>query len=134
MDFHRGVDLMARRSIIRAVLPGRICACGHDRFLGNFVRICHGKTESIYGHLSAVLVYPGKKVSAGDMIGISGHSGRATGEHLHFSVRSGGETVNPLKFLLSLQVILAKKQNHEKQRPTTAPVHSGNPGGDRSDR
>ncbi|QNN43000.1 M23 family metallopeptidase [Pedobacter roseus] len=109
MDFHRGVDLKAKRSIICAVLSGRVSSCGQNSVLGNFVRICHGKAESIYGHLSSVLVYPGKEVSAGEMIGVSGHSGKATGEHLHFSLRLDGNAVDPLKFLLSLQVILEKK-------------------------
>jgi murein DD-endopeptidase MepM/ murein hydrolase activator NlpD len=106
--FHQGVDLKASASSIRAVLAGRVSACGQDRFLGKFVRISHGKIESTYGHLSIVLAQVGMEVVAGQAIGISGQSGRATGEHLHFSLRYQGTGIHPLKFLLSLQAILVK--------------------------
>lgn len=101
-DFHSGVDLAANHSVIYAVLDGRVISCASNPFLGNFIRIAHGEIQSIYGHLSAILIKQGTCVKAGEVIGISGNTGRSTAEHLHFSVRYQNQPIHPLKFLLQL--------------------------------
>jgi len=101
--FHQGIDLRARGSAVRSVMAGEVSACGYHRFLGNFVRICSGKVLATYGHLSRVFTSRGALVGTGEVIGISGSSGRVTGEHLHFSVSFRGQQVHPLRFLLFLQ-------------------------------
>ncbi len=55
--------------------------------------------ETLYGHMSKILVSAGEAVNQGQQIGVMGCTGRCTGTHLHFEVRSGGVQLNPLNFL-----------------------------------
>lgn len=55
--------------------------------------------ETLYGHMSQILVSPGQAVTQGQQLGIMGCTGRCTGTHLHFEVRAGGAQLNPLSFL-----------------------------------
>lgn len=100
-SFHSGIDINARSDTVFAILPGRFQA-SYNNLLGIFIRIDHGDFQSIYGHLSQFFVMTGDTVSAGDPLGITGTTGRVTGEHLHFSVQYHHAYVNPLKFLLLL--------------------------------
>jgi murein DD-endopeptidase MepM/ murein hydrolase activator NlpD len=55
--------------------------------------------ETLYAHFSQLLCYIGQHVSAGDIIGLAGSTGRSTGPHLHFEVRFKGEKINPNKLV-----------------------------------
>jgi len=55
--------------------------------------------ETLYGHLSSIAVAPGQAVTQSQQIGTMGSTGRSTGTHLHFEIRSGGSLLNPLNFL-----------------------------------
>lgn len=67
---------------------------------GCHIIVDHGNGyETLYGHLSAIGVSPGQVVTQGQQIGVMGSTGRSTGTHLHFEVRSGGALLNPLNFL-----------------------------------
>lgn len=98
-DFHRGVDLAARNDPVYSIMDGIVCETGRHRILGNYVRIDHGNIQSLYGHLSHTFVQAGQTILAGQPIGITGSTGRATGEHLHFSIRFGEKYIHPLLFL-----------------------------------
>ena len=52
-----------------------------------------------YGHLSQISVVPGQKIAPGAVLGSVGSSGRSTGAHLHYEVRSEGEPIDPARFL-----------------------------------
>lgn len=101
-DFHRGVDLSARCEPVLSVLPGEVSSVGYHSILGKFVIVDHGGIQSIYGHLRMVLTSTGSLVQAGSLLGITGNTGRTTGEHLHFAVRYGGHYLDPLRFLLGI--------------------------------
>ena len=97
--FHAGVDLRAGADTVRVILSGKVNRCGYDRNLGYFIRISHGPHESLYGHLSRYFVKAGESVRSGQPIGVTGNTGRSTGEHLHFSILRYGKPVDPVRFL-----------------------------------
>jgi murein DD-endopeptidase MepM/ murein hydrolase activator NlpD len=70
---------------------------------GNLVVIRHRLGfESWYAHLSSVTSWPGERVVGGTRIGYVGSTGHATGPHLHFEVRVGGQPIDPLPRLLGI--------------------------------
>lgn len=102
LKFHNGIDLSVRHANVYSVLHGIVEYSGYDNIIGNYVIVNHGNYETTYGHLSVRFVKPGDLVKAGTVVGISGRTGRVTGEHLHFIVRYNGQTVNPLPFLKTI--------------------------------
>lgn len=99
---HRGVDFAARCDPVLNILNGTVTDTGFNPFLGKYVKISHGDFQSIYGHLSQILVIPGEPATVGQVIGVTGATGRVTGEHLHFSIMFKDKYINPLHFLRSL--------------------------------
>jgi murein DD-endopeptidase MepM/ murein hydrolase activator NlpD len=67
--------------------------------LGLYVEVDHGDISSIYAHLSEAQVEEGQELRAGEVIGITGSSGRTTGEHLHFAIKEGRQLVDPKPLL-----------------------------------
>ncbi|MFD2285981.1 M23 family metallopeptidase [Pedobacter petrophilus] len=118
MDFHRGIDLRARNEPVFAFFAGKVSSTGYNPILGKFIRIEHGGLESIYGHLSFILVEIGEEVYSGQAIGVTGSTGRVTGEHLHFSLKSGGVYINPLLFIL--RYLEVSKINQSNNMESTA--------------
>lgn len=102
LDFHKGVDLSARSEPVYCILTGIVIETGFNPLLGNFIRIDHGAVQSIYGHLSFIMVRQGQAVDVAKVIAVTGSSGRATGEHLHFSIKTAGNYIHPLHFLHEL--------------------------------
>ena len=69
------------------------------RGYGNNVIINHGYGyETLYGHMSKIIVRAGQKVSRGDLIGYVGNSGSSTGPHLHYEVRKNNNPINPVNY------------------------------------
>lgn len=99
-EFHHGIDIGAPYGCeVLAVAAGTVTLAGWHGNLGRCVIIDHGNgLESIYGHLSAVLVSVGDTVRQGAVIGRVGNTGRSTGAHLHLELHLNGKTVNPLGY------------------------------------
>lgn len=97
--FHNGIDLHARSSKAFAMMQGRVIAVGQDKVSGKYVTLRHGNFTVSYCHLSQISVSQGQDVLSGDVVGITGNTGRSTGEHLHITIRQKREYVNPRIFL-----------------------------------
>jgi murein DD-endopeptidase MepM/ murein hydrolase activator NlpD len=99
--FHTGVDIDAPYGTpVRAAGDGDVTGAQMGAGYGREVTLDHGHdVMTLYGHLSAVAVYPGQHVTRGEIIGYIGESGRATGPHLHYEVRLHNVPVNPYKYL-----------------------------------
>ena len=99
--FHYGIDIkLFKGDTVRAAMDGLVRVTKYDRHgYGNVVVIRHkGGLETIYGHLSKVLVDTDSYVKEGQVIGLGGNTGRSTGSHLHFEMRYMGEPFNPWSF------------------------------------
>lgn len=94
---HAGVDVdLPAGTPVVAIADGTVAFAGEQFFGGNSVVLDHGGgVFSIYYHLRNSVVVEGRKVSRGEPIGAVGSSGRATGPHLHFSVRAAGGRIDP---------------------------------------
>jgi murein DD-endopeptidase MepM/ murein hydrolase activator NlpD len=101
LERHAGLDLAVPvGSDVRASGGGFVGATGNDSAYGLFVMLRHPDGyETMYGHLSRVLVAPGDRVREGQVIALTGNSGRSTAPHLHFEVRRGGRSVDPLSLV-----------------------------------
>jgi murein DD-endopeptidase MepM/ murein hydrolase activator NlpD len=110
IKFHRGIDLKTKRSKVLSILHGTVVSVGNDPLLGIFVKVQHGNYESIYGHLSQSFVTKGEHVLPGSILGISGSTGRATGDHLHLSIKKGKEYVNPVLFIQLISRLSTKEE------------------------
>jgi murein DD-endopeptidase MepM/ murein hydrolase activator NlpD len=116
---HAGVDLKARHDTVFAILDGLVKSTGYDAGLGINIRLAHGDVESVYGHLSQILVVTQDSVTAGEPIGITGATGHVTGEHLHFSICYRHKYINPIKFFYEL---LIKQENEQNFQSTADPA------------
>ena len=99
--FHTGIDLAGpRRSKIRASDSGHVIKSGWYGGYGKVVIVSHGNGYStLYAHLTKAMVKKGDNVKKGDVIGLEGSTGFATGPHLHFEVRVKGKPKNPLNYV-----------------------------------
>ncbi len=100
-EFHKGVDIGAPQGTpIRATAAGVILTAQLGNGYGREVVIDHGGgLKTLYGHMSGFNCVAGQSVIAGQVIGYVGHSGRTTGNHVHYEVRIHDIAVNPHKYL-----------------------------------
>ncbi|MGB9377779.1 MAG: M23 family metallopeptidase [Mycobacteriales bacterium] len=98
---HDGIDLAAPMlTPIYAAKAGVVKDAGPAEGFGNKVVITHdSRTETLYGHMEKVLVHPGERVRAGQLIALVGSRGNSTGPHLHFEVHLNGTPVDPVPWL-----------------------------------
>jgi murein DD-endopeptidase MepM/ murein hydrolase activator NlpD len=102
-DYHPGLDISADRgTAVYATADGTISLAEKSGAYGNLIVLDHGYgLETRYGHLQAFKVKVGDAVKRGDLIGLVGSTGRATGPHLHYEVRVNGRILNPLQLMLN---------------------------------
>jgi len=101
-DFHNGVDIkVPSGSPVVAAGAGRVTEADFMNGYGLRVVISHDfGLETIYAHMKKAEVKPGQQVKRGQLIGLSGNSGRTTGSHLHYEVRVNDTPVNPRQYML----------------------------------
>ncbi len=99
-ETHLGVDLASTaRAPILAANNGRVVFAGWYGIYGNAVIIDHGYgVQSLYGHLSYIKVKRNDLVKKGEIIGNSGATGLAGGDHLHFAILISGVPVDPVEW------------------------------------
>lgn len=108
---HNGVDLRARKAMVFSMFPGIVHKVGYDERSGNYVIIHHGEIAVSYCHLSKILIIKGSRVHAHEVIGISGNTGRSTGEHLHVTCKMKGTYINPEIIFQYIRNILDSSEN-----------------------
>ena len=98
---HRGIDVAAPEGAeVKAAAGGIVRQAGPRGGYGLAIEIEHPDgTSTLYAHCSQLSVKTGETVDSGSILGRVGHSGRATGDHLHFELREGGRAVDPTKAL-----------------------------------
>jgi len=98
---HQGIDLsLPTGSPLYAVFDGKVRLSMYMKGYGNLVIIRHDNgLETFYGHMSRRDVQPGDIVHAGQVIGLSGNTGRSTGPHLHFETRFDGLAFDPQRII-----------------------------------
>ncbi|MFI9113818.1 transglycosylase family protein [Streptomyces venezuelae] len=109
--YHTGVDFpVPTGTSVKAVAGGRVVSAGWGGAYGYQIVLRHDDGRySQYGHLSALAVREGQRVTAGQRIGRSGSTGNSSGPHLHFEVRTGpgyGSDIDPLAYLRARGVSL----------------------------
>lgn len=110
---HRGADFGSPQGTsIKAINSGRVILAENMFYDGNMVTIDHGQgLLSLYLHLSKINVREGDLVSPGQVIGLSGSTGRSSGPHLHLQVKWEGTDIDPLELMtLKLPSNLAKSK------------------------
>lgn len=92
---HNGLDLRARNEEVYAMMPGEVVKVSFDKRSGNYVTIRHGDYTICYCHLSKALVKNGTQVMPGEVVAISGNTGRSTAPHLHITAKYGKKHIDP---------------------------------------
>ncbi len=100
-DFHYGIDIAVPIGTpIKATKSGKIILSEWVSGYGKTVVIEHRKgLRTLYAHNHELLFYGGQYVKQGEIIALSGNTGRSTGPHLHFEIQIDGQAVNPLDYL-----------------------------------
>ncbi len=100
-DFHLGIDIAAPPGTeVRATAQGIIVKAGMNKGYGNYVKIKHSSGFStLYAHLKKIITFQGCSVKKGEVIGLVGSTGNATGPHCHYEIRDCGAIVNPYPYL-----------------------------------
>lgn len=98
---HSGVDIRLNlNDTVVAAFDGVVRMARYYSGYGNCVVVRHyNGLETLYGHLNKILVKPNQPISAGEVIGLGGRTGRATCNHLHFETRFCGQAFNPRQII-----------------------------------
>ena len=99
--FHHGIDVALNvGDSVKCSLPGVVTGVGFEAGgYGRYVVVSHsGGVETLYAPLSKILVIPGQKIESGEILGLGGTSGNATGPHLHFETRYQGVAIDPISW------------------------------------
>lgn len=96
---HSGMGFRASSDKVYAMMPGKVLKVGYDKVSGNYITLQHGSITVSYCHLSQVLKNKNEFVTVGEVVGVTGNTGRSTGEHLHLTCKIKDKKVNPMIIL-----------------------------------
>lgn len=101
IETHKGLDIKGPIGAeVKAMAKGEVEFAGLKGGFGNCIILKHGNGfETLYGHLSKILVTVGQQINIGQQIGSIGSTGRSTGPHLHYEIHRNGQKINPETFL-----------------------------------
>ena len=131
--FHRGVDVdLNKGDAVKCAFDGKVRFAKREGGYGNVVVVRHyNGLETVYAHLWKIKVKAEQVVKSGDVIGLGGMTGHATGTHLHFEMRYKGEAINPkyvISFkqneLLGFSIVLKKTKWGIAAYPENAKMHT----------
>ena len=123
---HTGIDIAGRRGDpVSSTMQGEVSFAGEMNGYGKVVKVINSyvengvkKTaETLYAHMSEILVREGQKIDIGTQLGKVGSTGRSTGPHLHYEVRVNGKPVDPEK---TIPIKIATEQAAVATAPLTA--------------
>ena len=109
---HNGLDLHATGDEVYAMFDGTVKKTGEDKRSGKYIVIQYGEFLISYCHLSRIWIKRGTRVSPGEVIGITGNTGRSTGEHLHITCKRSNKYIDPT---ILIQYIKEIKENTLQQ-------------------
>jgi len=130
---HKGMDINLRRGDqVHAAFGGMVRIARYNGGYGNVVIVRHyNGLETVYAHLSKIKVKTGQVVISGQLLGLGGATGHATGNHLHFEVRFKGHALNPANFIsftenktLNDTLIIRKSRYGVAAFPSNATVYT----------
>lgn len=130
---HKGIDInLNRGDAIVAAFDGMVRIAQSKGAFGNVIIIRHyNGLETVYAHLSKIKVKVGQVVTAGQLIGLGGNTGRSSGPHLHFEVRFKGQPLNPASIIsftenktLNDSIIIKKSRYGICAFPSNATLHT----------
>ena len=115
---HTGVDLAYNYEDVAAFTGGEVIFAGKKGGYGNAVVVKDALgTEHLYGHLNSISKdLLGKRVNKGDILGISGMTGTATGPHLHYETKRNGKYINPIDYINALEYPVSEKNKEDKKK------------------
>ena len=98
---HNGVDFGSGRGVdVFAAGDGRVVLAEFSNSFGNYVVVEHSDgLSTVYAHMESINVSKGSAVVKGQLLGITGSTGRSTAPHLHYEVRVSGTPINPADYL-----------------------------------
>ena len=101
--FHQGQDITVKTGTpIYAPADGIVKRAYYAGGFGNHIKLQHGAGyTTLYAHLSKIKVKHGQKVKRGDIIGLTGNTGRSTAPHLHYEIHHNGKPQNPLDYFFT---------------------------------
>lgn len=93
---HNGLDIgVPEGTVICAAMTGTVTQVSTEGDYGNHIRIQNGDVVTLYAHCKTIYVKEGEQIKQGTQIGEAGHTGRATGPHLHFEIRRENRVMDP---------------------------------------
>ena len=98
--FHQGQDITVKSGTpVYAPADGIVKRAYYAGGFGNHIKLDHGNGyTTLFAHLSKIKVKHGQNVNRGDVIGLTGNTGRSTAPHLHYEIHHYGESKNPLDY------------------------------------